>query len=244
MRMYPQRFPPIRAEMLERGAERRIYEGLARSGRDGFVYYEWRRGYGRIEVDFAVWLESLGRFALQVKGGHYLLIDGEWHLRTRRELKAVDGSPLDEAWLGALDLHDDIAELAETDYNPFVTAVLAFPDMEPDESMVRLAKRKAVHLLWGDANPVEQLEQICRQWGMASALDAERISHEVFAVSDGLIRLNWAHSEHDSPAMQTPSAPVRLPDQPALSLSSAGLEILRVSGRVNCFQMRRVIERG
>ena len=83
MRMYPQRFPAIRAAMPNRGAERRIYEGLAQSGRDGFVYYEWRRGYGRIEVDFAVWIEGLGRFALQVKGGRYLLVDGEWHLRTR-----------------------------------------------------------------------------------------------------------------------------------------------------------------
>ena len=115
MRMYPRIFPAIRAAMPERGAERRIYEGTGpRASREGFAYYEWRRGYGRIEVDFAVWIEDVGRFALQVKGGHYLLIDGEWHLRTRRGLKAVDASPLDEAWLGALDLHDDIAELAET----------------------------------------------------------------------------------------------------------------------------------
>ena len=118
MRTYPKLFHAIRAAMPERGAERRIFQGLARSGRKGFTYYEWRRGYGRIEVDFAVWVQDLGRFALQVKGGHYLLIDGEWHLHTRRGLKAIDNSPLDEAWLGALDLHDDIEELADTDYNP------------------------------------------------------------------------------------------------------------------------------
>ena len=149
MRMYPKLFPATRASMPERGAERRIYEGLAESGRQGFAYYEWRRGYGRIEVDFAVWVQGLGRFALQVKGGHYRLIDGEWHLQTRRGLKAIDNSSLDEAWLGALDLHDDIEELANTDYNPFVMAVLAFPDMKPDPDMVNLARRKAVHLLWG-----------------------------------------------------------------------------------------------
>ena len=244
MRMYPRIFPAIRAAMPERGAERRIYEGLAQSGREGFAYYEWRRGYGRIEVDFAVWIEGVGRFALQVKGGHYLLIDGEWHLRTRRGLKAVDASPLDEAWLGALDLHDDIAELAETDYNPFVTAALALPDMEPDETMANLARRKAVRLLWGDANPVEQLEGISRQRGMAPALRAERISREVFAVSDGLIRLGHVEDEHDVQKAQPPSAPVPLLDQPTLSLWAAGLEILRVGGRVNRFRVRRVIERG
>ena len=243
MRMYPRIFPAIRAAMPERGAERRIYEGLARSERQGFAYYEWRRGYGRIEVDFAVWIEDVGRFALQVKGGHYLLIDGEWHLRTRRGLKAVDASPLDEAWLGALDLHDDIAELAETAYNPFVTAALVFPDMEPDGDMANLARRKAVHLLWGDADPVRQLEGISRERGVTPALDAERVRREVFAVSDGLIRLGHAEDEHDAHAMQPPSAPVPLLDQSALSLSAAGLEILRVSGRMNRLRFRRIIER-
>ncbi len=243
MRMYPRKFPAIRAAMTERGAESRVYEGLAQSGRDGFVYYEWRRGYGRIEVDFAVWVEHVGRFALQVKGGRYLLVDGEWHLRTRRGLKAVDTSPLDEAWLGALDLHDDIAELAETSYNPFVTAVLVLPDMEPDQDVANLARRKAVHLLWGDDDPVRQLEEVSRRWGVAPALDAERISREVFAVSDGLIRLGCDEDEHDVHEANPPSAPVCLLDQPALSLWAAGLEILRVSGRVNRLSLQRVIER-
>lgn len=243
MRMYPRQFPAVRAAMPERGAERRIFEGMAQSGREGFAYYEWRRGYGRIEVDFAVWVEGLGRFALQVKGGHYLLIDGEWHLRTRRGLKAVDTSPLDEAWLGAPELHDDIAGLAETTYKPFVTAALAFPDMEPDRDMAKLARRKAVHLLWGDDDPVGQLEDIARQRGVTPALDAERVSREVFAVSDGLIRLNWAQDEDDSHATQPPSAPGRLLDEPALSLWAAGLEILRVGGRVNRLRLRRLIER-
>ena len=69
--------------------------------------------------------------------------------------------------------------------------------MEPDAAMVRLARRKAVHLLWGDDNPVRQLEEMSRRRGMAPALDAERISREVLAVSDGLIRLG--HAEDADP---------------------------------------------
>ena len=61
-----------------------------------------------IELDFAVWVKDLGRFALQVKGGRYLIIDGEWRLKTRDGVEPSAASPLDEAWLGALDLHDDI----------------------------------------------------------------------------------------------------------------------------------------
>ena len=87
MRMYPREFPSGRRRQPKRRAERRVYEALAGSDRRGFCYYEWRKGYGRIELDFAVWIEGLGRFALQVKGGRYLLIDGEWYLRTREGVK-------------------------------------------------------------------------------------------------------------------------------------------------------------
>ena len=52
-----------------------------------------------IELDFAVWIEGLGRFALQVKGGRYLLIDGEWRLTDpgRRDQAESRSCPLDEA---------------------------------------------------------------------------------------------------------------------------------------------------
>ena len=52
-----------------------------------------------------------GRCALQVKGGRYVLIDGDWHLKTREGLQPVKSCPLDEAKLAALDLHDDIEEV-------------------------------------------------------------------------------------------------------------------------------------
>ena len=63
MRMYPKEFPADRRKKLKRQAERRVYEALADSKRQGFCYYEWRRGYEHIELDFAVWIEGLGRFA-------------------------------------------------------------------------------------------------------------------------------------------------------------------------------------
>ena len=88
------------------------------------------RGYRHIELDFAAWIVDLGRFALQVKGGHYLLIDGEWRLKTRDGPVPIETSPLDETWLAALDLHDDIEERAATPYNAYVIPVLLFADME------------------------------------------------------------------------------------------------------------------
>ena len=53
MRMYPREFPSGRRKKPKRQAERRVYEALAVSDRWGFCYYEWRQGYGHIELDFA-----------------------------------------------------------------------------------------------------------------------------------------------------------------------------------------------
>ena len=190
MRMYPREFPPGRRRDAKRRAERRVYEALAGSDRQGFVYYEWRRGYERIELDFAVWVKDLGRFALQVKGGRYLLIDGEWRLKTRDGVKLIESCPLDEAKLAALDLHDDIKELAKTTYNPYVLPVLIFPDMEPDEAIKNLAKRKGVYLVWGTGRLMAGLADIIRRRRARRPITAARIVREVCAVTDGLIRLD------------------------------------------------------
>lgn len=189
MRMYPREFPPTRRGKPKRRAEQLVYEALANINRRGFVYYEWRKGYERIELDFAAWIEGLGRFALQVKGGRYRLSDGDWHLASRDGPQPVRSCPLDEAKLAALDLHDDIEERACTPYNTYVIPALAFPDMEPDAAIERLARRKGVYVIWGVENLLSDLERIVRGRSVADALPMERIAREVRAVTDGLIRL-------------------------------------------------------
>ena len=190
MRMHPREFPSGRRKKPKRQAERRVYEALAVAGRQGFVYYEWRKGYEHIELDYAVWIEGLGRFALQVKGGRYLLIDGEWYLKTRTGIKSVRSCPLDETKLAALDLHDDIKECACTSYNPYVIPVLMFPDMDPDPSIRQLAKRAGVYVIWGVRNLLADLTEIVRSRRVSEALGMDRIAREVHAVTDGLICLD------------------------------------------------------
>ena len=214
MRMYPREFPATRRKKQKRRAERRIYEALAGSDRQGFVYYEWRRCYEHIELDFAVWIVGLGRFALQVKGGHYLLIDGEWYLKTRDGLVPIETSPLDEAWLAALELHDEIKERAATPHNPYVIPVLVFADMESDPVIEALARRKGVYLVWRTDDLVADLSAVARGREVSGALSTDRISREVSAVTDGLIQLGAAREQDVRakavrPAARSP-APSRL----------------------------------
>ena len=240
MRMYPREFPSGRRRKPKRQAERRVYEALAGSDRRGFCYYEWRKGYEHIELDFAVWIEGLGRFALQVKGGRYLLIDGEWRLKTRDGVQPVRSSPLDEAWLGALDLHDDIEELAETAYNPFVIPVLAFPDMAPDEAIRNLAKRKGVYPVWGTGHLMADLAEIVRSRGVHQLLTAARIADEVFAVTDGLIRLSQTGGGAAAGGAE-PAGSVRIRNRPGvLRLTVGGTTVITIrSNAVRCRVVKR-----
>ncbi len=222
MRMYPREFPAIRRRMPKRRAERRIFEALANSNRQGFVYYEWRRGYQGIELDFAVWIVGLGRFALQVKGGRYLLAGGQWSLKTGNGLAPIGTSPLDEAWLAALELHDDIRELAATPYNPYVIPVLAFCDMEPDPAIEGLARRKGVHLVWRTGDLVADLCVVAQGRGVADALSMDHISREVGAVTDGLIQLCEAPEEE---AGAETARPIIKPQAPR------GAELIQIRAR-------------
>ena len=219
MRMYPRKFPSGRRKKPKRRAERRVFEALAGSDRRGFCYYEWRRGYECIELDFAVWIEELGRFALQVKGGIYVLIDGELRLRTRDGVRPVKVCPLDETKLGALDLHDDIEERARTPYNPYVIPMLVFPDMEPDEDIANLAQRKGVYVVWGVDNLLTDLERIVRSRRVSAQLAMESMAAEVLALTDGQIRLEGAVEEE---ASKRPRRPL------VLSLTVGGRNILQV----------------
>ena len=240
MRMYPREFPSGRRRKPKRQAERRVYEALAGSDRRGFCYYEWRRGYGHIELDFAVWIEGLGRFALQVKGGRYLLVDGEWRLKTRDGVRLVESCPLDDTKLAALDLHDDIKELAATHYNPYVIPVLMFPDMAPDEAIRNLAKRKGVYPVWGTGHLMADLAEIVRNRGVHQLLTAARIADEVFAVTDGLIRLSQAGGGAAAGGDE-PAGSVRIRNLPGvLRLTVGGTTVITIrSNAVRCRVVKR-----
>ena len=212
MNIYPREFPPDRRNRPKRRAERQVYEALAASDRQGFIFYEWRKGYERIELDFAVWIEGLGRFALQVKGGHYLLVDAEWRLKTKEGYRPVKSCPLDEAKLATLDLHDDIKTGASAVYNPFVIPVLVFPDMEPNAAIGALAGRKGVYLVWGTANLVVDLENIVKRRSVKDRLSWDRIADEVRAVTDELI----------DPGVVTDAARINPAPDESVSLSPAG----------------------
>ena len=86
MLMYPRLFPRHRLDDPFRQAERRIFKALETwGGGGGFACYEWQRNKRSLQLDFALWMPGIGRFGLQIKGGHYIFSGGEWYRRKGRK---------------------------------------------------------------------------------------------------------------------------------------------------------------
>ena len=83
MELYPQ-FPTCREDTPKRQAEKQIYEAFQACDLDGRVLYESKPLSTAPQLDFAVWIVGVGIFGIQVKGGKYLIIDGQWFLITDR----------------------------------------------------------------------------------------------------------------------------------------------------------------
>ena len=83
MRIQPE-FPLCRVEDPMRRAEQTIYHILEESEAPGRALYEARiLPHGR-QIDFPVWIEGVARYAIEAKGGRYIIDPGtgEWRLLT------------------------------------------------------------------------------------------------------------------------------------------------------------------
>ena len=170
IQIQPGEFPERRRHDPKRGAEARVFDAIRELQLPGRAIYEFRLREEGMQVDFALWLDRLGRFALQVKGGAYRLdTDGQWHLQKLDGAWAPVPSPMEETVDGRIEMHDAIDEA--TGYYGFVVGVLVFPDMERDEQMERVARNHShLHIIWGLDDLAEDLKRIARQVGIKRKL--------------------------------------------------------------------------
>ena len=85
VRIYPKTFPPKRRRKATRRAELRIFNALASSNLEpALSYYEWRRTFDDLELDFAVWMRDHGRAAHAGEGRTATsCANGEFELHTQ-----------------------------------------------------------------------------------------------------------------------------------------------------------------
>ena len=155
IRMMPEQFPEHRRQDPKRAAEARVFDALRNLNLDGYGLYEFRYRRDGKQVDCAVLIPNLGRFALQVKGANYGMGHNDrWLLTARDGTQVQVPSPLEEATDGCIEFRDGIRKA--TNYGNFVAGVVIFTDMERHEEIEHMAReRYGVFVIWG----VDTLEQ-------------------------------------------------------------------------------------
>ena len=160
IRMMLEQFPEHRRGDPKRGAEARVFDALLNLDLEGHGLYEYRYRREGKQVDYPLWLHSMARFAVQVKGGqHEMDNTGQWFLRKPDGSLERIQSPLEETADGCMEMRDGILEA--TGFKNYVAGVLMFPDMQRNEEMERMAReRYHVHIVWGLHSLKEDLERI------------------------------------------------------------------------------------
>ena len=184
MNINPLDFPEHRRRDPKRRAEARLYDELAGSDAPGYVLYEVKPRSDAPECDFAIWMEGIGTFGMQVKDGENRLERGEWFLVTDQGRKKVK-SLTAEAWDAAMAIHDTIHE--KLGRKSFVVPVICFPDMEYDEHLKERCAAKRISVVFGVEDLVQQLQDLAEAAEIYQTPNAKTITEEVELIRDGAV---------------------------------------------------------
>ncbi len=178
----PEQFPDERRKDPKRRAEAVVFDALAESDHCGHALYEWGAPGRPHRTDYALWLESVARFAIEVKGGCYTLDGADWYLHTPNGQQAKP-SPLRQADDAAIDLRNEIND--KTGFWVFIIPVVVFPHMERNAAIESCARRTNVKVIWGTERLLADLEAAAQEVGIKHPPRASHIANEVRAVTDG-----------------------------------------------------------
>ena len=231
IRMTPQEFPKHRRNDPKRRAEANVFDALQTLDLDGYGLYEFRGRRGGRQVDFALWLNDLGRLAGSVKGGHFLVDSiGQWYRRSADGVLESIPSPLKELVDASIDMRNAIS--TATGYRNFVAGALFLPDMERDEALERVAlNTEHLHIIFGLDNLKEDLERIAAREEFRSPPEPWFSENESRKVNELQFRGPEGSRDDDeeTPAVEAATPPlVPGPLDRELKLGSATIHIQHV----------------
>ena len=185
MKMRPNEFPEHRLNDLKRKAELAVYRDLEASALPGVAVYSASPAPASPEIDFAVWLTGAGRFALEVKGGHYSLVGGQWHLAGPGG-RVAKPNPLMQGYDAGMGLRNAISERLSHKRKPYVVCVTLFADMERDEAIEACVEGSQAKILWGAGDVANRLAAIAAEVGIDYPPTAREAEEESSLLAPGL----------------------------------------------------------
>ena len=125
-------------------------------------------------MDFFALIQDKVVVCMQVKGGQYRIIDGNWHLETDDGLEYTP-CPMKLTWDSAMAVRDFLKD--KIGRKIFMVAVLLLPDMEPDRDIEMIAESDKTSVMFGYNDIVERVVDLAED-GMFMALRLRRCRTE------------------------------------------------------------------
>ena len=147
-------FPDYRHQDPKRQAELGVYQQIAASGVPGVTLYECHPTPSSPEVDFVIIREGVAHFAVQVKGGHWRLEEGQFQLLTDQGWVNKTAPPT-QACDAAYAVRNAVR--AVLGWSIYVISIMLFPDMEPDADLLNWRANHALAMLFGKAPIIDRL---------------------------------------------------------------------------------------
>ena len=216
MNMHPP-FPESRLSDPKRQAELRVYQELAASAAPGLALYQAHTGPHAPEVDFALWLERIAHYGIEVKGGRYTIENGVWYLHSLQGREPV-ACPLTQAWDAAISIRQMLKETLGRKI--FVFAVLVFTDMDPDPAIQEQADHSKTRVLWGVQDLVNNLTAVAQGREIFSPPTAAQIVEEAKLIAPSL----------ELPANPSKSQPQMDVQAQHLNIQNAGVVNVYITG--------------
>ena len=209
-------FPPTRLTEPTRRAERDIYQALEASDVPGRALYEVKVSRTSAQVDLVVWAEAVATFAAEIKGGIYIVQDGELCLVTSQGRIPKPGL-LAKVWDSAMEVSRFIER--QLHRGLYIVPVLALPDMEQDEDIRDMAARRHVECLFGTHAWVERLVDLASCHPIRRRPTEQSIEAEVMAIMPEL-----APAPNSSPT--SPQVVIQNVEQLHIHVGPEGVEAL------------------
>ena len=173
------KFPPARMDLSMRRAEWDVYQAIEASEVPGRALYEVKVTKKSDQVDFLVWAEGITLFAVQLKGGTYVLDKGELALVTHHGRELQDGL-LGDMWDCCLAIPRFLKPILHR--GTYVVPVLALADMEENEAIRDMAERRSIDILFGMDDWVDRLVALADGHPIRHRPTRQTINEEVEAI--------------------------------------------------------------
>ena len=162
-------------------AELKASQQFEASSQAGQVLFHPQVAAGQPAPDCIALFEGVGRFGITILEDRYTVEGGQWFRRQADGARSPMDNPLERVWQAAKAIRTELKQ--QLGISTYVIAVAWFPDMDEDDDIFDEADGRSVRLLFGQADPAQQLASFPGDEELQTHLSRRFIKREMEVLS-------------------------------------------------------------